>query len=217
MNIDRYFMLRITTSIIALVTLAACDLLEPVQYGGFTLTVEAQEISHDKSQAICHAIEDAGYVMPYGPVISWYQFEVSRLQWILTGPRGKLLTVPDGQASMFIMVDWSVPADMNRLPDAVTQETVDQLAKEARNICRIVQQEATRQGIGQIPVKIRLFDLVVGFELEYGRYMPEHREGGALVSTSDCDKLQGFYIGKSIGLNPEKRTPGRCPSLYVPN
>jgi hypothetical protein len=105
---------------------------------------------------------------------------------------------------------------MNRLPKAVTQETVDQLAKEAKSICQIVQREAARQGIGPVPVRIRLWDLLGGFELEYGRYTPEHREGGSLIATSDCEQIQGLNIAKSIGLSPESRTPGRCPSLYVP-
>ncbi len=212
---DRHFMQRIITAIIALLALAACDLPEPLRFGGLTLKTEAQEILQDKTQAICRAIEDAGYIMPYGPSMSWYQFGVSRLQWVISGLQGTLFTVPDGQLSMFIMVNWHIPADMNWL--TVTQETVDQLAKEAKNICQIVQREAARQGIGPVPVRIRLWDLFSGFELEYGRYTPENREGGSLVSTSDCEQIQGFYIARSIGLNPESRTPGRCPSLYVPD
>ncbi len=207
----------IVMTTLGLLALAACDLPEPVHVGGLTLNTQAQELPQDKTQAICRAIEAAGYIMPYGPPLGWYRFGISRSRWVLSGPQGTLLTAPNEQASTFILVDWHVPADMDRLPDAVTQETVEQLTEQARKICRIVQREAARQGIGPVLVNIRLWDLIVGFELEYGRYAPGRPEGGKLVPTSDCEQIKGYYAGKSNGLNPDRRTPGRCPSLYIPN
>jgi hypothetical protein len=68
---DRRFVLRIITAIVVPLALAACDRPEPVQFGRFALTTEAQKLPQDKAQAICRAIEDAGYIMPYGPSMSW--------------------------------------------------------------------------------------------------------------------------------------------------
>ncbi len=170
---------------------------------------ESRVVHQDQTPQICAAIEGAGYIMPYGETLGWYTFDIVQTYWILEGTDGPLLEVPRGNPRLYIMVDWSVPADMNTLPDAVSQETVDMLAEEAKNICRIVQDEAQKSGIGPVDVRIRLWDLWVGFELEYGA-------GPYLNSTSDCDQLVGAYISKSVGLNPQGRTEGQCPSLYTP-
>jgi hypothetical protein len=215
--LNNHFLRRAITALSGLLVLAACDLFEPVKLGEFSLRTETQAISQNMAQPICRALEDAGYIMPYGPTLSWYQFNVSQEKWLLNGPNGLHLTIPKGLARLFVMVDTYVPADLNKLPDAVTQQTVDQLAKQAQNIRRIVQHEATRQGIGPIEVYIRLWDLVSGLELEYGEKNLNRHEGPALVGTSNCEEIVGLYIGHSNGLNPQDRTPNRCPSLYVPN
>jgi hypothetical protein len=208
---------RLAVSIAALLVLASCAGTEPVKIGQFSFEEDSQEISPSKMQPICRALEDAGYVMPYGPPLGWYTFTMSQARWVFSGPKGALFTLPRGMSSLFILVDWNIPADLSMLPDAVSQETVDQLGEEAKKICRIVQREAARQGIGPVPVTIRLWDLFVGLELEYGEYAPRQEEGPALMSTTHCERITGLYIAKSSGLNPEGRTPGRCPSLFVPN
>jgi hypothetical protein len=205
-----FVILRTALSVLMALTLIGCNLVEPIEVAGFTLHTEEQAVFQNHTQQICSALENAGYIMPYGPPLSWYHFDILQSHWVFEGPTGTLLTIPSGRPHLHILVDWGIPADLNMLPDAVSQDTVDMLAEEASNICRIVQQEAQRNGIGPIDVSIWLWDLPVGLELEYGA-------GSQLLPTNDCERIAGAYIGKSIGLNPQEQTLGLCPSLYVPN
>jgi hypothetical protein len=208
---------RIAVTIISLLLLASCNLVEPLQVAGYKLESEALEVFQDKSQAICRAIENVGYIMPYGRAVGDDEFKITRPHWILSGPGGKRLVVPHGRPTLYIDVNWGIPADLNMLPNAVSQETVDLLAEEAKKICRIVQKEAIRQGIGPVEVKVILWDIIVGLEIEYGLYDPDRLEGWNFWPTSDCERITGQRRGKGIGLNPQGRTPGRCPSLHVPD
>src|SRR5205807_938537 len=118
-----------------------------------------KEVFQDKTQVICRALENAGYIIPYG--VKWEGISISQTRWMLSGPNSILFTIPDGSPGVHVTVDWNIPADMNWM--RVDQETVDSLAVEAKNICRIVQREAVKQGIGPVAVDIGLTDLVVGF------------------------------------------------------
>src|SRR5262249_9399621 len=133
---------------------------------------------------------------------------------MIVQPNGKTLMIPWGQPYANILVNWDIPANLNMLPDnAVSQQTIDSLASEAKKICKIVQNEATKQGIGPVKVDIGIRDLVTGIELDYGISGNQEYPRG----TDDCEHIMGDYVGKSIGLNPSGRTPDLCPSLYVPN
>jgi hypothetical protein len=186
-----------------IIVLTGCDVVEPVKFAGFTLQMDERTVFEDKTQSICRALENAGYIMPYGATGG--EFKISQRGWVLSRPSGSLLLVPDGRPYLSITVDWYVPADLNRLGNPVTDQTVDKLAEDAKKICYIVRQEAVKQGIGPLDMSISLWDLVVGVVVGYSG------------STSHCEGITGRYEGKSIGLNPEGRTPGRCPSLSVPN
>jgi hypothetical protein len=203
-------------SLLVLLIMVSCDFAEPLKFAGFTLSDDIRPAYPATTEAICHAIEDAGYLMPYGTSLSWYDFSILQSSWELSGPNGSLITLPSGQPSIFILVDRTIPVDWNS-PDLVSQKTVDLLARDAKKICQIVQQEANKHGIGPIKVRIRLWDLFVGAELEYGLYDPQQEHEYAFQYTAACEKMTGFFIGKSNGLNPDMRTPDRCPSLYVPN
>lgn len=207
---SNYLILRATVTIVTMIALTGCNLVEPIEFAGFTLQTDEQAVFLSHTQHMCSALENAGYIMPYGPPLSWYNFNILQSHWVLEGTADTLLTVPYGNPYLNILVNWNIPADLNMLPDAVSQNTVDMLAEEAKNICTIVQQEAQRNGIAPIDVSVSLWDLSVGLELEYGA-------GPQLAPTSDCEHIVGAYSGNSIGLNPQVQTPGLCPSLYVPN
>ncbi|MBX3080073.1 MAG: hypothetical protein KF716_00475 [Anaerolineae bacterium] len=207
---------RLAALLMLVFLLSACAPDRPMlTLSGITLRIEDQQLPGSQTQPICYALENAGYIMPYGPSLSWYDFSASQSAWVLKAGDQTLATYPSNLPSMFVLVNWGIPADLNKLPDAVTQDTINALAEEAKNICRIIQREAAKQGLPPIKVNIRLWDLAVGLELEYGRYDPSRLEGPDFLPTSDCEHLQGMDFGKSIGLNPQERTVGRCPSLYT--
>jgi hypothetical protein len=208
-----HWLAQVTLAFFIMLNLAACDSNKPLprSFPEFSLEeVGQQPVFQSYAQPICVALEDAGYIMPYGPPFSWYDFSILQSQLVLKESTKTLVTVPSDHPTLQVVVNWSIPGDFEALPNAVSQQTVDELAEEAKNICSIVQWEAQKNGIGPIDVHIYMRDLFVGFQVEYGA-------GAPLVATSDCEALTGVYVGKSIGLNPEGQTPGQCPSLYVPN
>ena len=206
--------LKSLVALVSLLLIAACDLSEPIEIAGVTFRTERQMLPSEESQPICQALENAGYIMPYGPPLRWYDFRIARTSLAVKSIDTKF-SLAQGEPTLFVLVNWPIPVDWEELPSVVSQETIDQLAGEAKHICRIVQQEARKQGIGTIAVSIRLWDLVAGTEIDYGRYDTSSLPN--LVPTSDCDLLSGVDGVHSVGLNPQERTTGLCPSLYVPN
>jgi hypothetical protein len=207
----RDFKLAILVLIVGLFILTACDFDTPKKFTGPKWSETTQVVPQDKTQAVCRAIENAGYILPYGSP-AWYDFKISRSVWVLRGTDAPLLSVPDGAYHLFILVDWNVPADYTFME--VKPKTEAQLALEAKKICRIVQQEAKNQGIGPLNMTIWIWDLVGGWQLEYGQSTISQFE---FYSPTDCEQLTGGWFAHSIGLNPQERMPERCPSLYVPN
>ncbi len=203
--------LRVMLVVVGLILFTSCSLAEPVTVAGVSVTEQLFKFPQDKVEPVCKALESAGYSMPYGPVLPW-SFEIDQQQWVLSMADGTQLTTSHGKPTLFIIVDWRIPADLDKLPDAaVSQATIEQLAGEAKKVCHIVQQEATKQGIASVDVSVRLWDLIVGTEIQYGR--PDAH--GTPQFTGDCDQMTGAYFGKYIGLNTSGPVPGHCPSLYV--
>jgi hypothetical protein len=197
------------TSIVGLVS-TACNLLEPVEVADLNLQQSEQVVFQEHTRQICSALEDAGYIMPYGPPLAWYKFNILQRSLILAQSEQVLLSFPIDSPYLEIVVNWNISSNLETIPEAVSQQTVDKLAREAKNICKIVQQQTQLYGMDPINVKVSLRDLFVGYVIEYGS-SPE------LAFTTDCDHLIGRFISKSIGLNPQGQTANRCPSLYVPN
>ena len=144
--------LRVTIALVTMLILAACDWAEPIGFAGFIVQVDEQPVFQSHTQQICLALEDAGYTMPYGPPFAWYNFSILQSRLIVKGSGRTFLTIPSDNPHLEVVVNWSIPGDLSVL--AVTQQTVDTLAQEAKNICKIVQREAKVNGIGPIDVAI---------------------------------------------------------------
>ena len=207
---SQHFKLIVLLAIVLSLASVGCEMIEPVEFAGLTAHTEYQVVYEEQTQQVCDALENAGYIMPYGSSLSWFKFNIRQAHWMLEGSNNLIAAIPYGKPYLYILVDWNIPADLNMLPDAVSQETVDVLAGEAQNICQIVQQEAQQVGIGPINVTVSLRDLFAGLTIDYGVHTAQ-----GLGATSDCGQIVGAYIGHSLGSHPQDRTPGMCPSLYV--
>jgi hypothetical protein len=199
---------RLLITISFLFLLTACDIYQPIKVGSFALRLEQEVIFAGKTQPICKAIEDAGYIMFYGPPYDWYKFNVTQSTYRLDTPIGSLLQIPVSDPYLYMLVNWSIPIDNEHLNDGASQETINSLGLEVKNICQIVQSQAEKQGIPKLKLRVSLVDLIGGTILEY--------DGGKGKPISNCDQIRGNNIGRSIGMNPQGRTPNMCPSLYVP-